>query len=69
MTLDASAVDAALGQTVAELGPVTILINNAGVSSGRASSTPPKTAGTRCTDPTWVMSTCALNVWRGNSSI
>ena len=56
---DSAQVDAALAQTVAELGPVTILVNNAGACSTRRSSKPAKTAGTLCIRPTFVMSTCA----------
>jgi len=58
---DSAQVDAALAHTVAEFGPVTILVNNAGGVFTPRSSKPARTAGTRSTNPTCATCICAPN--------
>ena len=65
---EAEQVDAALARTTAELGPVSILVNNAGGVFASRCSTPPRTVGMRCTGPTFGTCCCAPNGSRDNSS-
>ena len=65
---DAGEVDAALEQTVTELGPVSILVNNAGGVFSSPLLETRRTAGMRSTGPISSTSSCVPSAWRGSWS-